>query len=164
MKTFGLPATQTLVSLPSDDNGNTITDSLRPHDAGDDWTPPVVVPLVKIDKPAEPSGKVAEPKLVWFEDRVERQWELVDLSPAALRESARAALRASWAAQPSWIRGPFDGHFRGAQVFLDAGDDDAAADLIRYAEAPGAYTTEQLATFVTLKTTIANAIAALPSL
>jgi hypothetical protein len=80
------------------------------------------------------------------------------------RDTQRAALRTSWAAQPSWIRGPFDGHFRGAQVLLDAGDDDAAADLIRYAEAPGAYTTEQLATFVTLKTTIAAAISALPSL
>ena len=92
------------------------------------------------------------------------QWvDAMDAQSAThARETARAALHASWAAQPSWIRGPFDNHFRGAQTFLDAGDDDAAADLIRYAEAPGAYTTEQLATFVTLKTTIADAIAALP--
>jgi hypothetical protein len=98
MKTFGLLATQTLVSLPFDDDGNAITDSLKPHDAGDDWTPPVVVPLVKIDKPTEPSGKVAEPKLVWFEDRVERQWDLVDLSPAALRETIEATFRTTVAA------------------------------------------------------------------
>jgi len=105
-----------------------------------------------------PEALVAKPRPDWMIDQTSV------ILAGRERDAARAALRASWAAQPSWIRGPFDGHFRGAQVFLDAGDDDAAADLIRYAEAPGAYTTEQLATFVTLKTTIAAAIAALPSL
>ena len=82
MKTFGLLASQTLISLPEDGDGNAITDSLKPHDAGDQWTSPTIVPLVKIDKPTEPDGQKAEPKLVWFEDRVERQWELVTAPPA----------------------------------------------------------------------------------
>lgn len=88
------------------------------------------------------------------------------------RESARATLRASWASQPAWIRGPFDQHFRAAQVFLDNGDDEAAEALIRYAETPGGYVTNydagngntvnQITYFATLKQTIADGIAALP--
>lgn len=94
-------------------------------------------------------------------------WTQTDAPSApqpSARETARAALRATWGQQPSWIRGPFDAHFRQAQLFLDAGDDDAARDLISFAEPPGAYTSEQLSTFAQLKTDIAAAIAALPSL
>lgn len=79
------------------------------------------------------------------------------------RDAARATLRAQWASQPAWIRGPFDDKFIAAQRFLDAGDDEAAAALIRFADAPGGYSPEQLSAFAALKETLADAIEALPS-
>lgn len=76
MKTFGViwaDGTQELRSILLDEEGNLrIQDSLRPYPYKDDWIEPNIIPLVKIDKPEEGNW---EPKLVWFEDRVERQWE-----------------------------------------------------------------------------------------
>ena len=63
----GLVPSQQLVSLLTDDEGNW-------RDVPDGQT---VVPLVKIPKPAEGAW---EPSVVWFEDRVERQW--VEGTPA----------------------------------------------------------------------------------
>jgi hypothetical protein len=75
MKTFGViwpDGTKELRSILFDDDGNLrIEDSLRTREMGDNWMEPQIVPLVKIDKPAEGNW---EPTLVWFEDRVERQW------------------------------------------------------------------------------------------
>jgi hypothetical protein len=60
MFTVGLVPSQQLVSLLTDDEGN-----WRDVPEGES-----VVPLVKI---AKPEG-AWEPNVVWFEDRVERQW------------------------------------------------------------------------------------------
>lgn len=77
MKTFGDPQTQTLVPVITDENGNPMADSLRPPDATEDWQPPSLVPLVKLPQPTLTVAQAVEPKLVWFEDRVERQWDIV---------------------------------------------------------------------------------------
>jgi hypothetical protein len=72
IKTFGLVPDQVLVSLRCNEAGAVIE------------SPPegqTVLPLVKFDKPATSAGIDYKPKLVWFEDRVERQWQ-VSASPA----------------------------------------------------------------------------------
>jgi hypothetical protein len=61
MITVGLVPSQQLVSLLTDDKGN-----WRDVPEGES-----VVPLVKIPKP---EGGAWEPNVVWFDDRVERQW------------------------------------------------------------------------------------------
>jgi len=61
MITVGLVPSQQLVSLLTDDEGN-----FRDVPEGE-----TVVPLVKIEKPAQGTW---EPSVVWFADRVERQW------------------------------------------------------------------------------------------
>jgi len=80
---------------------------------------------------------------------------------AAVRSAARSALAAQWSALPSWIRGPFGSHYESATHLLDADDDDAAADLIRYAAAPAAYSAEQNAAFEQVR---AGLLAAIDSL
>jgi hypothetical protein len=73
MKTFGLiwpDGTQELRSIVLDDDGNPRMDTLEPNPKPEDWQAPQVVPLVKIEKPEG----AWEPSVVWFEDRVERQW------------------------------------------------------------------------------------------
>jgi hypothetical protein len=65
MLTVGLLPSQQLVSLLTDDEGNWRD---VPEVDGETQT---VVPLVKIEKPAQGTW---EPNLVWFADRVERQW------------------------------------------------------------------------------------------
>ena len=69
MFTVGLVPSQQLVSLLTDDEGN-----WRDVPEGES-----VVPLVKIPKPAEGAW---EPNVVWFEDRVERQWVAGTPAPA----------------------------------------------------------------------------------
>ena len=61
MFTVGLVPSQQLVSLLTDDEGN-----WRDVPEGE-----AVVPLVKIPKPEQGAW---EPNVVWFDDRVERQW------------------------------------------------------------------------------------------
>jgi hypothetical protein len=67
MFTVGLVPSQQLVSLLTDDEGNW-------RDVPEGQT---VVPLVKIPKPEQGAW---EPNVVWFDDRVERQW--VEGTPA----------------------------------------------------------------------------------
>jgi hypothetical protein len=67
MFTVGLVPSQQLVSLLTDDEGN-----FRDVLAGQ-----TVVSLIKIPKPQQGAW---EPNVVWFEDRVERQW--VEGTPA----------------------------------------------------------------------------------
>jgi hypothetical protein len=69
MFTVGLVPSQQLVSLLTDGEGN-----WRDVPEGE-----TVVPLVKIPKPEQGAW---EPNVVWFEDRVERQW--VEGTPAPL--------------------------------------------------------------------------------
>jgi hypothetical protein len=70
MITVGLVPSQQLVSLLTDDEGN-----WRDVPEGES-----VVPLVKIPKPEQGAW---EPNVVWFEDRVERQWIAGTPAPVA---------------------------------------------------------------------------------
>ncbi len=70
MITVGLVPSQQLVSLLTDDEGN-----WRDVPEGES-----VVPLVKIPKPEQGAW---EPNVVWFDDRVERQWVAGTPAPVA---------------------------------------------------------------------------------
>lgn len=77
------------------------------------------------------------------------------------RTATRAAMREQWDGLPAWIRGPFQSLFAAANALLDAGDDDAAAEMIRYAVPPSGYTPEQARAFAQVKQQFASAFAAL---
>jgi hypothetical protein len=73
MKTYGViwpDGKQELISIVCDFEGNPTVETLAPYPKPEDWRPPQIVPLVKIPKPEG----AWEPSVVWFEDRVERQW------------------------------------------------------------------------------------------
>lgn len=53
------------------------------------WTPPVVVPLVKMPAPTVAAGQTADPVLEWYDDRVERDWVVRDMTPEELAVSTR---------------------------------------------------------------------------
>ena len=77
IKTFGLifaDGTKMLASVGLDDDGNTRINTIRPYPVPEGWVDPRLVELVKI---AQPEGENWQPVLVWFEDRVERQWEQI---------------------------------------------------------------------------------------
>jgi hypothetical protein len=77
MKTYGVifaDGTKELISIVLDDEGNPRVDTLAPYPKPEDWVDPQILPLIKIDKPEEGEWN---PVVVWFEDRVERQWEAV---------------------------------------------------------------------------------------
>ena len=74
------------------------------------------------------------------------------------RSANRATLRAQWDALPPWIRGPFRAAFEAANRLLDEGDDDAAADLIRYQSPPTGYTEEQRGVFAQVQAGFAAGI------
>jgi hypothetical protein len=74
MQTIGLIPSQQLVSLQQDDEGNWI-------DVPEGET---VVPLVKLPQPQITAGQKAEPKLVWHEDRVERDWDIIAKTQAEI--------------------------------------------------------------------------------
>jgi hypothetical protein len=74
LKTYGLifpDGRKELSSIVLDDEGNPRIDTIRPYPVPEDWVDPRLVELVKIDKPETGEWN---PVLVWFEDRVERQW------------------------------------------------------------------------------------------
>lgn len=75
MKTFGVifqDGRQELISIVLDDEGNPRIDTIAPYPRPDDWIDPAILPLVKIEKPEKGEW---EPVVVWFNDRVERQWK-----------------------------------------------------------------------------------------
>jgi hypothetical protein len=75
MKTYGLiypDGRQELASIVLDENDEPRLDTLRPYPTPEDWVDPQIIPLVKIDKPED--GEWTD-TLVWFADRVERQWQ-----------------------------------------------------------------------------------------
>jgi hypothetical protein len=77
MKTFGLifpDGTRELASVVLDDNGNPRIDTIRPCPVPEGWEDPRLVEVVKLEKPEDGEW---EPIVVWFEDRVERQWKQV---------------------------------------------------------------------------------------
>ncbi|GAA5137359.1 hypothetical protein GCM10023213_13920 [Prosthecobacter algae] len=97
MRTFGRLDTQELVTLPVDEKGVPDLEPLRIPQLSV-WVPPAVVPLVKIPAPEiNVTTQRAEPTLVWFADRVERQWIIRDIKPL---ESAKATLQAGYLVQP----------------------------------------------------------------
>jgi hypothetical protein len=53
------------------------------------WPMPTIVPLAKIEKPADTPTHTSTPILVWFDDRVERQWQAVPIPPDELAARAR---------------------------------------------------------------------------
>jgi hypothetical protein len=75
MKTYGLLPEQILASLETDDEGKFIP----PLEDG-----LTAVPLVKLPEPDVTSSEIAEPNLVWFDDRVERQWTVRARTPEEL--------------------------------------------------------------------------------
>lgn len=76
----GLLPSEKLVSLKIDLEGNYL-------DIPEGQT---VVPLVKLDKPQHDSKLFyCESKPVWFEDRVERDWEILPLSPEEIAANNR---------------------------------------------------------------------------
>ncbi len=75
MKTYGLiypDGRQELASIVLDENDEPRLDTLRPYPAPEDWVDPQIIPLIKQDHPE--AGEWTD-TLVWFEDRVERQWQ-----------------------------------------------------------------------------------------
>jgi hypothetical protein len=77
MRTYGLifaDGRQELCSIVLDENDEPRIDTIRPYPTPEDWVDPMIVPLVKLEKPEEGDW---QPIVVWFEDRVERQWEPV---------------------------------------------------------------------------------------
>ena len=74
MQTIGLIPSQQLVSLQQDEEGNWIN-----VPEGE-----TVVPLVKLPQPQITANQKAEPKLVWHEDRVERDWDIIDKTQAEI--------------------------------------------------------------------------------
>lgn len=148
------------------------------------WGPPALVPLVKLEAPVvpDPATQVAEPTLVWHEDRVERDWVVRDRTPEELaaaqrmvREATRSALRGQWdqlcGAYP-WLN-TFRKEFEAANVLLDEGRDAGAVKMILrtpvpadYDEASGtmvpALNAEERAIFRSIKQQFADALTALP--
>lgn len=78
LKTYGLifpDGTKELASVCLDDDGNPRIDTIRPYPVPEGWVDPTLVELIKIDQPTEGDW---EPVLVWFDDRVERQWQPIN--------------------------------------------------------------------------------------
>lgn len=78
LKTYGLifpNGEKYLASVCLDDEGNPRIDTIRPYPVPENWVDPTLVELVKIE---QPEGDNWQPVLVWFEDRVERQWKLIN--------------------------------------------------------------------------------------
>lgn len=78
MKTYGVifaDGTKDLISIVLDDDGNPSMDTLTPYPTPEDWVNPQIVPLIKVESPLDGEWS---PVIVWFEDRVERQWEPVN--------------------------------------------------------------------------------------
>jgi hypothetical protein len=162
MNTYGNLNTQELVSVVADEDGNPRLDTLAPHPKPDDWTPPTLIPLVKLPTPEHTDTETIEPILVWYTDRVERDWTIVpiaaDILAARTRKAKIDAARAEWEALPAWIRGPYGAAHDAASKLVDAGDDEAAIALLTYAEPPTGYSTEQLETFITVCAGLIEAI------
>lgn len=77
LKTYGLifpNGEKYLASVCLDEEGNPRIDTIRPYPVPEGWVDPTLVELVKIE---QPEGENWQPVLVWFEDRVERQWEQI---------------------------------------------------------------------------------------
>jgi hypothetical protein len=141
MKQFGLVSTRELISIPLDDDGNPRLDTLAPTPTPDDWTPPEIVPLVKLDKPADTLTHYSEPKLVWFADRVERDWEIIPIPEATLEqqasEAARKAMKAAAGAKQALLYADYIVQPEGFSLATKDTDQNAFTRLITLVNAAG---------------------------
>lgn len=103
MTTVGLLPSQQLVTLSLDENG-------KWQDVPNGQ---IVVSLVKIAKPPPAHGFDFVPKVVWFDDHVERQWEQVKVATPAptvvtLRSFRRACGRVLWSSLEAVVAADMD--------------------------------------------------------
>src|SRR5690349_4083300 len=83
MKTFGILDSQTLVTLPVDNQGLPIIHP--PVNASSDWKPPTFIPLIKESAPSyNSSTHKLVPRLLWEQTQVKRQWDITPLSTTEL--------------------------------------------------------------------------------
>jgi len=129
MKTYGLLPALTLMSLTIDDNGA----FAPPLDDG-----VTTVPLVKIPMPEITTTQIAEPVLVWFHDRVERQWVVVNrtMTEAEIITERRALMAAAFDALPLAIQASFYSSRMTAEAAMDRGRFDIARTIIEAVEVP----------------------------
>lgn len=143
MKTFGLLETQELISIVLDDDGNPRLDTLKPIDAGDDWIPPTIVPLIKLPQPQlDVTKEYCEPKLVWFNDRVERDWEIKNIPetpPEQIAdESARKAARLAIVEKQNLLVVPYSVDPEGFSLATSVEDQNAFTRLLTLLNTAGA--------------------------
>ena len=125
MKTYGLLPSQTLESLSTDDNG----DFLPPLDEG-----VTAVPLIKVPMPEVTSAQAANPVLVWFEDRVERQWQITERTLTVAER--RAAMADAFDVLPLAVQASFYTARMTAEAAMDRGRFDIARALIEAVSVP----------------------------
>lgn len=123
MKTYGLLPSQTLASLTTDDNG----DFLPPLDEG-----VTAIPLVKVPAPEVTPTQVANPVLVWFDDRVERQWVVTErtMTEAEIISARRASMAVAFDALPVAVQASFYTARMTAEAAMDRNRFDIARALI----------------------------------
>lgn len=129
MKTYGLLPTQTLASLTTDDDGAFIP----PLDEG-----VTAVPLVKLPAPEVTSAEIAQPVLVWFDDRVERQWLVAErtLTEAETITARRSSMAATFDALPLTVQASFYTARMTAEAAMDRGRFDIARAIIEAVAVP----------------------------
>jgi hypothetical protein len=135
MKTYGILETQELLSIVLDDDGNPRLDTLKPIGAGDDWIPPTIIPLVKLPQPQlDPLTEYCEPKLVWFNDRVERDWEIKTIPPTPPEqiadESARRAAKLAIVEKQRLLNAPYVVQPEGFSLATSVEDQNAFTRLL----------------------------------
>ena len=123
MKTYGLIETQTFLSIITDGDNNPRLDTICPRGQYymDDpsapwngpgalpynsieypnllWTPPAMVELIKLPYPDINSNQTVDPKLIWTETNVTRDWTIRDMTPTELADS----LRKTWLTSQAFL-------------------------------------------------------------
>lgn len=102
-----------------------------------------------------------DPRPIPSETQILEWFSQSSSSAQATRAKTRSGLRAQWEGLPPWVRGPYQSLFTAAKDLLDAGEDDAAAEMTRLAPPMPGYTPEQLATFLEDRGRFAAAVSAL---
>jgi len=120
---------------PDRDPANYLTDEGEPML----WEIPHIVPLVKLPQPDDGllPGQKWEPVLVWFEDRVERDWQAAPMSAAEIAQAQAGAVRqlaadllAIFADMSATQRGRTFPARAGMKLALEEGDLEAAKAII----------------------------------
>lgn len=133
MKTIGLIPIQQLISLHQDEEGNWI-------DVPEDQS---VVPLVKLPQPEiDVTKEYCEPKLVWFSDRVERDWEIKTIPPIPpeqiAEEAARKAARLALIEKQKILVAPYVVQPEGFSLATSVEDQNAFTRLLTLLNTAGA--------------------------